>query len=439
MTDIVRCRACASDRLKALFSLGNPYVSTFVPEAEARAGFPKCARAPLDVTLCEGCGLVQLRHSVSADALYRAGYWFKSSGSKTNRAALMDVVRAASDRVRPLHAGDVVLDIGSNDGTLLRCYSDSVVRVGIEPAENLATKENYAGGVLGIHSSDWTAGPVVIKDMWNADSFHHNFDELDYGEIRKKQAKIVTATGMLYDSETPLTFLRDVADVLHPDGLFVAQLTCLRQTVERFDLGNFCAEHLLYFSLRSLIELYDRAGLELVDVEENDVNGGSYRLWAAPKGQKRHATPAGLANLAMALDRESAMRLDHPGTLNRFYHDLLDNAQKLKLYLLREKAAGKRVYAYGASTKGQTILQFAGLDGSLIEAVGDADPAKWGKFTVGSGIPICSPEAFRQMLPDTVLLLPHAFKKEVAEQEAEQPWRKRGGRFVVVSPALEVF
>lgn len=420
----VTCRLCRSERLTTLFSLGNLYVSNFVPESEVKAGYLNCPRAPLEAVLCADCTLVQLRHTAPQELLYTRRYWFKSGGSVTNTRALKNLALDVQDRAR-LEAGDVVLDIGSNDGTLLRSYDVGLTKVGVEPADNLATQENYDGLTL-------------IHDFWSEAAWRRGAPSWPLGTAMPAQPKAVTAAGMLYDLDDPLAFVTDVAKVLHPDGLFVAQLTCLRQTVERNDLGNYCHEHLLYFSLRSLRELYDRARLDIVDVEQNDVNGGSYRLWAVPKGQRRHVTAAGLERLAEAEEHEAVLRLDHPGSLNRHYQEMLTNAQETKALLLRAKAQGKRIVVYGASTKGNSILQFAGLDSTLIEAAADKDSEKWGKFTVGTGIPIVSPEAMRHMGPDLLVVLPHAFRREIMDQEREQTWRVRGGRFVFVLPKLEV-
>jgi NDP-4-keto-2,6-dideoxyhexose 3-C-methyltransferase len=430
MNPATRCRSCGSGRLTPALSLGEYYPSDFVPPGEERSATP----IPIELALCESCTLVQARYQPDQHATYAQKYWFKSSSSPANREALADVARAVEARV-PLKAGDVVLDIGSNDGTLLRSFTTpGVVRVGVEPAPNLA--EEGSRGV-----------DVLVNDFWSADAFWRPFEaEALSGRLCPvglvPRARVILALGMLYDAPDPNPFIRDVAAVLAPGGVFVAQLMCLRQTLAMNDVGNLTHEHLLFFSLASLDALYRRHGLVIADVEENAVNGGSYRVWAqhadeawSQKGSMWHVDPHGLRSLS-AVRAESVMRLDRPARLTDFGWRVNASAGRLRDFVLSERAKGKRFWALGASTKGCLILQHAGLDASLIDACADPDPAKQGLVMAGSGVPVRSEEEFRQANPSYAIVLPYAFRKQIAEREAA--WRAGGGRFVYSIPEFEV-
>ena len=265
------CRSCASDRLESVLDLGNLYVSNFadVPDSE------RWPRVPLDLLLCGNCGLAQLRHTTPPEWLY-THYWYKSGVSATMRAALTDISRRAAHFVG-LHAGDSVLDIGCNDGTLLRSYDyDDVRRVGFEPAENLACEA--AAGTDRIVPDFFSAQPVA-------------------GE----QFRVVTSIAMFYDLEDPNAFVANVASVLLEEGVWVIEMHYLPLVLECNAFDAICHEHIEYYSLRSLEPLLARHGLLVADVETNDVNGGSFRVYVVHRD-----SPA--ASVAARRERVNAMR-----------------------------------------------------------------------------------------------------------------------------------
>lgn len=247
-----------------------------------------------------------------------------------------------------------------------------------------------------------------------------------------KKAKIIFACGMLYDLEDPIAFLRATAAALHPDGVFVAQLQCLRQTLALRDVGNLCHEHLEFYTLHSLLMLYDRVGLVVEHVEENDVNGGSYRLYARrTDGAELDDTVGGFLG-----DERDAGLTDVTGERMRpSFADMQGSLQNLWQTVESMVRAGKRVWAYGASTKGNVILQAANLGPELIEAAADRSPEKVGR-TTANGIPIRSEDDFRREQPDFALVLPYTFLDEFMRREAA--WRNNGGRFIVPIPEVKV-
>lgn len=416
------CRVCKlpAEQMAELFTLGDHYVNDFVSTTDRRPR-QDGVRVPIVIELCGNCGLVQQRYSAPLDRLYRDHYWYRSGTTATMRAALRDVAHAVW-RMMPLVPGDVILDIGSNDGTFLRHCADykmGTIQYGIEPADNLATFENY-----GAH------GLLLGHGYWSREKYYGLID---------RPARVITALGMLYDLENPLAFLTDVAKCLAPDGVFIAQLQCLKQTVELGDVGNFCHEHLEFYSLHTLMALFIAAGLEVFDVEENAVNGGSYRLFARHTGVKEPERPGGEGRVERALVKERQMNLTDPRTYRDLYM-LMDDQRKACVAFIRQQRwyFRKRVWVYGASTKGNTILQWYGLDRAIIQGAADRSPEKAGKMTVGTWIPIYTEEEARAAVPDFFLVLPYAFIEEFKTREASEQWRQDGGKFIVPLPKFQV-
>jgi cyclopropane fatty-acyl-phospholipid synthase-like methyltransferase len=341
---------------------------------------------------------VQLRHTAPQELLYARQYWYRSGLNPVITDDLAQIVDNAMAMVA-LAPGDIVLDIGANDGTLLKRYPEHITRVGCEPAENLTGQLREV--------TQW-----VINDFWTIENWREQFGE--------KKAKVVTAIGMFYDMEDPNQFIRDAAQVLSNDGIFIAQLMCLRPMLEKNDLGNICHEHLEYYSYSSLKYLFEANGLEIFRVEENEINGGSYRLFARTLRTSSISFEEGGDNKRLVME---------------FFDRVLANKQACVDYVSGQVALGKKVYAYGASTKGNTLLQYYGLDSTLISGAADKDELKWGKLTVGSWIPIVSETEARENA-DHFLVLPWAFWKTFYEREAT--WITNGGKFIVPLPEMRV-
>lgn len=392
------CRLCGSSSLHDIFSVGEQYINDFVPQERVGKGL----KAPLELVMCERCSLLQLRHTAPQELLYARYYWYRSGVTDTMRRALRDITEQIESMVS-LEPGDVVLDIGANDGTMLATYTaPGIRRVGCEPANNLIDmlRQNTE---------------YVMHDFWDYERYMELASHWGFGK-----AKVITAIGMFYDLEDPNKFIKDAQRALADDGIFVAQLMCLAPMLEKNDLGNICHEHLEYYSLDSLKYLFETNGLEMFKIEENDVNGGSYRIFA------RHYKGTGIKF-------KEKYTLDD---ILAFAKRLEDNRKRCVDFIKAEVAKGRKVYVYGASTKGNVILQYYGLDHTLITAAAERSPEKWGKYTVGSWIPIVSEEEARKANPDYFLVLPWAFFDEFYKREKE--WRSRGGKFIVPLPRFRV-
>ena len=394
---IKHCLLCKKKILKSIFSLGNLFVSNFVNKNMIKKGI----RAPLNLLYCKNCSLIQLSHIAPQEIMYKRFYWYRSGVTKT-----MDGLKnlyKESLKYAKLKKNDVVLDIGANDGTLLSYYKNKNIKtIGCEPANNLkkylVKKCNF-----------------IINDFWNK----KNLDKILI-KNKLKKPKIITAIGMFYDLEEPNIFIKDAADSLAEDGIFIAQLMCLKSMIEKNDLGNICHEHIEFYSLKSLKYLFENNGLEIFKIDENDINGGSYRIYCR-KFKKGSIKLQNENVLKMMKDFVKRVELNKKQTVN---------------FITKETRKNKKIFLYGASTKGNTVLQYYGLNNNLIKYAAERSPEKWGKYTIGSGIKIISEKQARSLKPDFFFVTPWGFINEFKKRE--KSWLNKGGKFLVPFPKLKI-
>lgn len=410
------CRVCGSS-CEPIINLGEQFVSDF-----PLLGAPVGIKAPLELVLCRRCRLLQLRHTVSPDELYR-NYWYRSGTNRTMQVALADIANVA-ETLMHLQSGDVVLDIGCNDGTLLGAYkTGEIYRVGFDPAKNL---EVFSRKVA----------QKIVPNFFAANTYFESMDP----SVRR--AKIVTSIAMFYDLEDPNQFVADIKAVLDPDGLWVVQMSYLPLMLKTNDIGNICHEHLEYYSLQSLEYLLNRHGFEVVDIEINSVNGGSLRAYIRIQGANPErfgdATYRDLASERVKVMREDEFKLGLGQRLVylEFAHRVERIKQDVVTFVTDLTIKGKSVYVYGASTKGNTVLQYFGLDTSLVKAAAERNPDKFGRVTVGGLIPIVSEVEARAAKPDYFLVLPWHFLEEFMERERD--YLSSGGRFIVPFPHFTI-
>lgn len=408
------CRVCDLEGLVPILSLGNQNVVNFTDEPNA-----KTYSAPLDLVLCPedqgGCGLLQMKHTFDHDVLYKK-YWYRSGISATMVNALNNVA-TTSEKIAGLKSGDIVVDIGSNDGTLLRQYeTQGIQRVGFEPS-NLWE--------LGSKDTD----TVVINDYFNHASFKENIGD-------DKRAKLITAVAMFYDLEDPNAFVDDIKQTLDDEGLFVIQQNYLGLMLEGNTYDNISHEHLEYYSLLSLENLLRRHDFEVMDVELNDVNGGSFRTYIKNKGSNVKPHNGAKQRLDSLREEEKSKGFESVQVYRDFASRIEHEKDKLTEYLRKEREEGRSTYVFGASTRGLVVLQYCGIDNQLIDGATDKNPDKDGKYIVGTGIKIESLEKYKQHYPDNLLVLPYQFAKEIVNQEHE--FLEQGGKMIFALPNFKI-
>jgi len=394
---IKHCLLCRNKKLKKIFSLGNLFVSNFVIKRKIKKGI----KAPLTLLHCESCSLIQLSHIAPQEIMYKRFYWYKSGITRTMREGLKGIFKDSLKYVK-LFKKDLVLDIGANDGTLLKNYKKKCLTLGCEPAKNLQKelKKNCH---------------YRIENFWSLKQFH----KISL-KVGLPKPKIITAIGMFYDLEDPNSFIRDAALSLHANGIFIAQLMCLKSMVAKNDIGNICHEHIEFYSLKSLKYLFEKNGLEIFKIEENDINGGSFRIYCRK-----------YSNGSIKLPYENVSKM-----MKTFVKRAKMNKKIMINFLNKKNKEGKKIYLYGASTKGNTLLQYYGINSKLVPFAAERSPDKWKKYTIGTGIKIISEKKARILNPDFFLITPWAFVKEFKKREVK--WREMGGKFIVPFPKMKI-
>lgn len=357
------CRVC-DGTLWNVLDLGNPYLNNFLAVKDENA-----LRVPLVLARCGKCDLVQLRHTAKPDSMYRV-FWYKSGITETMKLGLRSVV---ADAMR-YHNSGTWIDIGANDGFLLGCVPQ-FHRVGYEPALNLTADL--------AHNCD-----EVISDYFHARPYH--------------DADVITSIAMFYDLDDPVSFAQEIVKSLSAQGVWINQLSHTHSMYDAVAFDNICHEHLCYYTLKTLKSVYDKVGLRIIDVSFNNINGGSMRVIACKESAAWKASDS-----VEIVDSE--VPLDHVKFLSR----VLSWKDRMQRVLERVE---KPIYVYGASTKGNTLLQYLKWEG--FEGAAERNPEKYGLLTVGSWIPIVSEVNARERAK-TFFVLPWAFKREIIHREKE--------------------
>jgi hypothetical protein len=416
LTTRTTCRVCDSPHLAPVLSLGNQRIAGAF--AEPGGGQPVQRAIPLELVRCDmtqdqdACGLIQTKHTVPGAILYHS-YWYRSGVNRTMTDNLHGIAREAEELVG-LTPGDLVIDIGCNDGTLFGGYrSEGLRHLGFDPSD----VSRYAV----------EAGYDVVNDFYSYELLRRRYPD--------RKAKVITSIAMFYDLEHPRSFVADVAQALAEDGVWVMELHYLPSMLELNSFDAIVHEHLEYYSLAVIERLLAEAGLKAVRGELNDVNGGSIRLFIGREAGRtvRPEDDRGLQDLRI---REFELALDSPEPYERFRAGAERVRDELSSLCRRLAAEGKTIHIYGASTKGNTILQYAGLDSSVIPYAADRNPDKWGSETISTRIPIISEEESRAMKPDYYLALPWHFLDEFLEREKD--YLDGGGRFIVPLPEVRI-
>lgn len=398
------CRLCGG-ALDSVLDLGAIHISTFIDTNEIAP--PK---VPIELVKCFGCGLMQLRHTVNPDIMY-ANYWYKSGLNRFMVDALGDVVNKTLDRVTLLD-GDIIVDIGANDGTLLAQYPEEIRKktysVAFEPSNISEDARPHCN--------------VLVNDYFTAKKY-------PFGQ----RAKIITSIAMFYDLEDPHSFIDDAKHVLHKDGVWVIQMMDMLSMLKTSDFPNLCHEHLEYYTLSILNDLLKQHKLTIFDCEYNNVNGSSLRAYICHENKR----PVG-ASVTTALAEEVAYFdsiNNDPGS--HFGKAIESIRDKVVAEVRKQRAAGRTVAVLGASTKGNTTLQYFNLGPDDIIHAAEVNPDKYGKYTVGSNIPIIPQTESLKFNPDFYLILPWSFLPNFLDRFSQ--YLSGGGAFIVPLPEPAIY
>ncbi len=412
--EIQKCRVCGNRDLAPVLSLGEQYLTGVFPSIREAAP----SRGPLELVACntagnqKACGLVQLRQSYNLEEMYGENYGYRSSLNQAMVNHLGTKVYQLLDRY-PLQKGDLVLDIGSNDGTLLSFYPpENLTVVGIDP-----TAQKFA--------SFYRKHISVIPDFFSAELFREKFGT--------RRARIVTSISMFYDLENPLSFMEDVTSILEKDGIWHFEMSYLPAMVRTMGYDTICHEHLEYYSLRQIKWMTARCGLKILNVDFNETNGGSFAITVARQSSSH---PENTAQLERLLRDEETRGLSTVAQHRAFAEAVTDHKEELLNLLQTLKEQKRTVLGYGASTKGNVLLQHCGITPELLPAIAEVNKEKFGCFTPGTNIPIISELEAHAMKPDYLLVLPWHFRENIIQRESA--FLKRGGKMIFPLPAIEI-
>jgi cyclopropane fatty-acyl-phospholipid synthase-like methyltransferase len=410
MKKLTKCRVCGNDNLAFILSLGEQELTGIFP----RSVNQQITRGPLELVRCTGeerCGLLQLGHSYDSGEMYGENYGYRSGLNQSMVRHLSNKVMRLTKKY-PVAAGGLVLDIGSNDGTLLSFYPESLKRVGMDPTSAKFIK---------YYKSDIE----VITDFFSKETFQQHFGD--------QKADIVTSISMFYDLEDPLGFMQQVATILSADGIWHLEQSYMPLMVQENAYDTICHEHLEYYALHQVKWMADRCGLRILDVELNDVNGGSFAVTLCREAADHVANTQAVEAM---LASETAAGFHTPQPYDAFREAIAVHRQKLRELIHRLLAEGANVLGYGASTKGNVILQYCGFTPTEIPAMAEVNPDKFGSFTPGTHIPIISETEAYARRPDYFLVMPWHFRANLLEREVE--YLNRGGKMIFPLPRIEI-
>ena len=406
--EISTCRAGGGDHLISVLNLGQQCLTGVFPTDPQQ----QPTKGPLELVWCPTSGLLQMRHSFQPSEMYGENYGYRSGLNQS----MIDHLKSKANYLETFanaRAGDVILDIGSNDGTLLSAYSTaSVVRIGIDP-----TGEKFR--------KYYPPGISLVTDFFSAAA---------YNSTGAPRAKIVTSISMFYDLEDPIQFCKELASIMADDGIWHLEQSYMPMMLRTTSYDTICHEHLEYYSLQTLSFILEQSGLKIIDVAMNGVNGGSFAVTACKVSNQSYKPNNAVIN--WTLTQEERMGLSTTRPYRDFEERVFRHKADLTRLIRNINASGARIFGYGASTKGNVLLQFCGFTEADIPMIAEVNSDKFGHFTPGSSIPIVSEAQARQEKPDYFLVLPWHFKHGIIKREAD--FLNSGGRFIFPFPEIEI-
>lgn len=412
--EIKKCRICSNTDLISIVDLGNQYLTGVFPKSKGEL----ITSGPVELVKCKEvkygntCGLVQLRHSYNLNEMYSMNYGYRSGINKSMTAHLHSKVKKILNKIS-LVPGDMVIDIGSNDGTLLKAYpSNGLILVGIDPT-GVKFNEYYSSHI------------TLIPDFFSARSVRNIFGE--------KKAKVITSIAMFYDLEFPMNFMNDIYEVLSDDGIWVFEQSYMPAMLEMNAYDTVCHEHLEYYGLKQIKWMTDRVGFKIIDVEFNNVNGGSFSVAVAKLNSSYNEN---ISIVEKILLEENNKGLDGLKPYKDFEKRVYRHRNDLIRFIKKIRSENKKVFGYGASTKGNVILQFCRFTEKDIHFIAEVNEDKFGCFTPGTFIPIIPEEEAKSMKPDYFMVLPWHFRDNIIDRE--QNYLMSGGKLFFPLPKVEI-
>ena len=403
---IKNCRNCKNTELFDLFSLGKISFTGRFPNT-IRQNVPK---AYLNVLMCKKCKLVQLDRNFDLNYLYGKSYGYRTGINKTMTDHVKKIVRKCSALVK-LKSKQYVLDIGSNDATLLNFYANDIIKVGVDPLVNKYKK-------------------FYKKINYKISNF---FKIKDIEKIKiKKKFKIISALSVFYDLRDPNKFIKEIKKILDDKGVFVLEHVDLYYIIKNNIFDTICHEHLVFYSSKIIIEMMKNNGLKVFNHEYNEINGGSSRYYICHSKTNFKVSK----NIKKVLLRENLQGIELKKTYKLFFTKILNEKIKLIKLIKKIKNEEQDIHGYGASTKGNVLLQFYNINNKVVNYIADRNPLKWNSFTPGTRIKIISESQSRKIKPHYYLVLPWHFKNEILIREKNI--RKKGTKFIFPLPKVRV-
>jgi hypothetical protein len=407
-TKITRCRISGSNHLIPVLNLGEQFLTGVFPRDPSQ----QITKGPLELVWCPDSALLQLRHSYSPAEMYGEKYGYRS-GLNASMVAHLRTKALSLERMRPLNAGDWVLDIGSNDGTLLNSYRTmGLRRVGIDPTTE-KFREFYSDDV------------ALVADFFSAERFLETSGN--------QRASVITSVAMFYDLEDPGAFVQDIARSLAPTGIWHFEQSYMPYMLRMNSYDTVCHEHLEYYSLGAVRRLVEQHGLRIINVQMNSVNGGSFAVTVCHK-DAHFLTDSTIVK--WMLQQEDNWGINSPQAFRQFEERVFKHRADLQRLIWMLVDDGQRVLGYGASTKGNVLLQFCQLGTEHLSAIAEVNSDKFGAFTPGTHIPIIPEAEARAMQPDYFLVLPWHFKDAIMQRERD--YLASGGKMIFPLPEIEI-
>jgi len=408
------CRVCGSSALTKVIDLGEQYLQgSFVKPGKE---LPPMRKIPATLLRCDptrdeyACGLLQMEHTVPPEVLYSA-YWYRSGTNDTMRRHLRGIVEEAQATFGG--SSGRVLDIGCNDGTLLEYYPETFEKYGVDPSDV---------------AQEIQPPVTVVQDIFPSNEL--------LIRLQGNQLDIITSIAMFYDLEDPIAFTKGIKAILSPNGIWIFEMSYMPTMLKMTSYDTICHEHLEYYSLSAIEYILKQAGMKIINVALNSVNGGSIRCFATHSDTFVYKKDEYLQNIQALHQEEFDLELDTDKPYKNFQDRVNVHKEELLSLLKKLRKEGKRIHIYGASTKGNTILQWCGIDNRIIDVAAERNPDKYGARTLGTDIPIVSEAESRAMNPDYYLVLPWHFKEEFVEREKET--LERGIGLIFPLPTIEI-